>query len=96
MKAHVKHMLIGGAAIVGALVVFGVDWRTALLWALVLACPLMMVTMMAGGHGHGHGGAPVPDPRADQIGPDRERIDDPSAGAPPNGHQHGPSTGHQH
>lgn len=29
---------------------------TVIFLALVLACPLMMVFMMRGGHGHGHGG----------------------------------------
>ena len=27
-----------------------------LFFLLILACPLMMVFMMRGGHGHGHGG----------------------------------------
>ncbi len=78
MKAHLKHMLVGGAAILAALVLFGVDWRVALQWAVILACPVMMMVMMAGGHGHGHGhaGTPPQDAGADQIGPDRERIDD--------------------
>ncbi|OJV58878.1 MAG: hypothetical protein BGO38_16185 [Cellulomonas sp. 73-145] len=86
MKAHLKHMIVGGAAILAALVLFGVDWRVALQWAVILACPVMMMVMMAGGHGHGHGhaGTPPQDAGAGQIGPDRERIDDPSAG-----HQHG-------
>ena len=36
-----------------AVTVFGVPWSGLLSLAFVLACPLMMVFMMAGGHGHG-------------------------------------------
>lgn len=46
MKGHLKHMLIGGAAILAILLVAGVDLKEALPWALLLACPLMMVAMM--------------------------------------------------
>lgn len=61
MKGHLKHMLIGGAAILAVLLVAGVDFRQALQWAIVLACPLMMVGMMfmmnrkGGSHEHDHG-----------------------------------------
>ncbi|CAL8978466.1 hypothetical protein CELL_02858 [Cellulomonas sp. T2.31MG-18] len=96
MKSHAKHMVIGGAVILVALMAFGVSWRQAAQWAVLLACPVMMIFMMAGGHGHGgHGGHAghgdagddATDPaRRDQIGPDRERIDGPSTSAP---HDHG-------
>ncbi|WP_263730548.1 DUF2933 domain-containing protein [Cellulomonas sp. SG140] len=93
MKSHAKHMIIGGAVILVALMAFGVSWRQAAQYAVLLACPLMMVFMMAGGHGHGgHGGhgdaagGTTDGTGRDQIGPDRERIDDPSSPAP---HDHG-------
>jgi hypothetical protein len=50
---HLQHMLLGGAGVFGALLLVGVPLPSALLYALLLACPLMMITM--GGHG-GHGG----------------------------------------
>lgn len=46
MRGHLKHMAIGGGAILVVLLVLGVDLRAALPWALLLACPLMMVGMM--------------------------------------------------
>jgi hypothetical protein len=64
MKGHLKHMLIGAGAILGVLLLVGVSFREALPWALLLACPLMMVGMMfvmgrgMGAHGsntHQHG-----------------------------------------
>lgn len=91
MKSHAKHMIIAVAVILVALMAFGVSWRQAAPYALLLACPLMMVFMMSGGHGHGgHGDAGA---RAkggagrEQIGPDREQIEDPSGSAAP--HDHG-------
>ncbi|WP_413453119.1 DUF2933 domain-containing protein [Georgenia sp. 1P01AC] len=45
-------LLMGGLFL--ALRVFGVPAGDALLYAAVLACPVMMVMMMFGGHG-GHG-----------------------------------------
>ena len=51
---HLKHMLLGGAGVFGVLLLVGVPLTSALLYAVALACPLMMFTM--GGHG-GHGGA---------------------------------------
>lgn len=51
---HLKYMLLGGAGVFGVLLLVGVPLSSALLYAVLLACPLMMVTM--GGHG-GHGGA---------------------------------------
>ena len=51
---HLKHMLLVGAGVFGVLLLVGVPLTSALLYAVALACPLMMLTM--GGHG-GHGGA---------------------------------------
>ena len=50
---HLKYMLLGGAGVFGVLLLVGVPLSSALLYAVLLACPLMMLTM--GGHG-GHGG----------------------------------------
>ena len=50
---HLKYMLLGGAGVFGDLLLLGVPLTSALLFAVVLACPLMMLTM--GGHG-GHSG----------------------------------------
>ena len=60
MKHHLKHMAIGGAAVLAVLLLLKVDLRTAVTYAILLACPLGMVGMMAmmtkGGHGqHDHG-----------------------------------------
>ena len=74
---HLKHMLLGGAAAFGVLLLVGVPPISALLYAALLACPLMMFTM--GGHG-GHGGAGEHSSRrSDKNG---ESIDRPSQ------HQH--------
>lgn len=63
--SHLKHMLYGAAAIFGVLLAAGVPAGTALTYGLLLACPLMMVWMMAsGGHG-GHGADPDED--ANQV-----------------------------
>ena len=43
---HLTHMLLGGAAILAMLLVAGVPLGAALPYALVLACPLMMIVMM--------------------------------------------------
>lgn len=61
---HLKHMAIGGAVILGALVLFGVPLATAAQYTLLLACPLMMIGMMffmnhgtshpSDGHRHDH------------------------------------------
>ena len=51
---HVKGMaVIGGAALV-VLLLTGRPFDEAIVYAIVLACPLMMVGMMFGGH-QGHG-----------------------------------------
>lgn len=43
---HLKQMLIGGVAILAVLLLAGVPLATAAQWAVLLACPLMMVGMM--------------------------------------------------
>jgi hypothetical protein len=57
---HLTHMLFGGAGILALLLFEGVPLGTALTFAFVLACPLMMVAMMfmmnRGNDGHGGGG----------------------------------------
>jgi len=63
---HMKSMLIGGAVLFGVLLVFGVPLQSALFYALALACPLMMVFMMGGGHG-GHGAGPGHDQMSDRA-----------------------------
>jgi type III secretory pathway component EscV len=49
--SHMKYMLLGGAAVFAIALLAGVPAQTALTLAFVVACPLMMVLMMAGG-GH--------------------------------------------
>jgi len=52
---HFTLCLVGVAAAVGLLVIFGVNAGTLVYLAAVLACPLMMVIMMRsmmGGHGY--------------------------------------------
>ena len=62
MKNHLTHMAIAGVGVLAVLVVVGVDLGTAVPWALLLACPLMMVAMMwamsrgQGGHAGGEPG----------------------------------------
>lgn len=58
MKHHVKHMALGGVVILAALLVLDVNLGPALLYAVLLACPLGMAAMMFfmnrhGGHHHG-------------------------------------------
>lgn len=75
---HLKHMLLGGAGVFGILMLVGVPLTSALLYAVVLACPLMMLTM--GGHG-GHG----------DVGhdPSSRRSDEPDESTDrPHQHQH--------
>jgi type III secretory pathway component EscV len=76
---HVKYMVLGAAALLALAVLAGVPLESALPLAILLACPLMMVVMMAtmsGGHGHGHGtGADGDAPRETTSGsnPDGSR-----------------------
>lgn len=70
---HLKHMLIGGGALLGVLLVAGIPLATALPYALFLACPLMMMFMMGSMGGHeGHGGGHDEHTTA---GPQRARED---------------------
>ncbi len=47
LKHHLKHMAIAGGAILLVLAIAGVDLGQALRWALLLACPIGMIAMMA-------------------------------------------------
>ncbi len=58
---HLTYCLVGIAAAVGLLVVFGVQPGTLAYLAAVLACPLMMVLVMRGMRGGGHAGCNHPD-----------------------------------
>lgn len=82
LKAHMKHMIVGGAGILVLLVAFGVGWQQALTWALLLACPVGMMAMMwfmgrqnAGGASHEHGAGchsdDVPQQRISEGSPER-------------------------
>ena len=53
---HAKQMLLAGAAILVVLLIARVPVGTALRFAVLLACPLMMVMMMASMGRGGHGG----------------------------------------
>ena len=54
---HLKYMLLAGAGVFGVLLLIGLPPASALLYAVLLACPLMMFTM--GGHGAGHDHTPL-------------------------------------
>ena len=54
---HLKYMLLIGGGLFAVLLVSGVPLGTALSYAALLACPLMMVGMMfMMGHGNGSNG----------------------------------------
>lgn len=55
---HIGAMLGVGAVVAAVLVAFGLSLTTAVSFAFILACPLMMVWMMfmMGGHRMNHGG----------------------------------------
>lgn len=67
MRRHGLQMLVAGAGVLVLLVVLGVDVGEAVLWALLLACPLMMIWMMR----HGHDGHGTAHDRADLEAQDR-------------------------
>ena len=48
-------MIIGGVALLGVLLIAGVPLASALPYAVLLACPLMMIFMMSSMGGHGSG-----------------------------------------
>lgn len=52
---HLKGMALLVAGVFVVLLLLGRPPGEALLYAAILACPLMMILMMVGGHG-GHGG----------------------------------------
>ncbi|MGC0250462.1 MULTISPECIES: DUF2933 domain-containing protein [unclassified Pseudactinotalea] len=82
-RGHLKAMvlLMGGLFI--ALRLFGLPGGQALLYAAVLACPVMMVMMMFGGH-RGHG-----DRRRSQESPPLDDVLPHSAGDHADrGHRH--------
>ncbi|WP_422117076.1 hypothetical protein [Brachybacterium sp. UNK5269] len=61
-KSHLLGMVGIGAGLLALLVLTGRSFGDALPVALALACPLMMVAMMVGGHRRqhtGHHGPPV-------------------------------------
>jgi hypothetical protein len=45
-RKHLLYMAGGAVAVFGVLVISGVPASTALVWGLLLACPLMMIGMM--------------------------------------------------
>ena len=45
-NGHLKQMLLGGGVLLVGMLLFGVPLATALPYAALLACPLMMVWMM--------------------------------------------------
>lgn len=74
---HLRMMAIGAALLLGAFVLFGVPFVTALRYALLLVCPLMMGLMMLTMGGHGAAGAsqrPIShDESDDPLRPDARR-----------------------
>ncbi|HEX6668766.1 MAG TPA: DUF2933 domain-containing protein [Gemmatimonadales bacterium] len=65
---HLKHMAIGGGVVLATLLLVGVPAGTALTYALLLACPLMMVAMMFMMSGHGGGDSRGPGAPAQTSG----------------------------
>jgi hypothetical protein len=60
-RTHMKYLLVAAGALAVGLLLAGTPVQSLLPFALVLACPLMMVFMMRGMHGdHGHGGGTHP------------------------------------
>ena len=69
-----RYLLVGAAALVVGLLIAGTSLQSLLPYALILACPLMMVFMMRGMGGHTDHGA-----EHAQARPARDR-DDATAG----------------
>lgn len=75
MKHHLKHMAIGAVVILAVLLALGVNLGQALPYAILLACPLGMVSMMFFMNrqgGHNHGDATGQDPGHEHVTPTRE------------------------
>jgi hypothetical protein len=53
---HLKYMLLGGAGVFGALLLLNVPLQSALLIAILMACPLMIVMMIGQPDDHGADG----------------------------------------
>jgi hypothetical protein len=53
-SSHLKYLLLGGAGLFGILVLLGYPAQSAVFLAIALACPLMMMFTMGGGHGSTH------------------------------------------
>lgn len=77
MKGHLRYMLFGGAGIFVVLLVIGVDASNAGLWAILLACPLMMIGMMAMmARGQEHGGHGAAQDRPESEARRRDGVDE--------------------
>ncbi len=75
---HLKHMAVGAAVLLAGLLAFGVPLSTALQYAVVLSCPLMMIGMMLFmNHGNGHSCAGSHDGHSEDL--PRPSITDPDA-----------------
>src|SRR5665647_2819124 len=46
LKHHVKHMVIGAAVVLVALIALGVNLGEALMWAVLLACPVGLAPVL--------------------------------------------------
>ncbi len=70
---HMRYVLVAAGALVVGLLAAGTPVQSLLPYALLLACPLMMVFMMRGMGGHGgHGGDPDRRPGHDESTRDRD------------------------
>jgi hypothetical protein len=65
---HLAYMVAAGGAAFGVMVLAGVPLGTALPYALLLACPLMMIAMMASMRGDDSHGAAEPGRTRDPAG----------------------------
>ena len=75
-RQPLQALVIGGAVVLATLLLVGVPAGTALTYALLLACPLMMVAMMFMMSGQGGGdsrGRGTPDPTSEREPTQRDR-----------------------
>jgi hypothetical protein len=79
-RNHLTYLLFGGAVLLGAVVLFDVPLQSALLVAVLLACPVMMLFMMGGHVGHGAGD--------DEHRPVDGRDGEAGSGTSPDAHRH--------